>query len=208
MKKIVILGGGGHAKVVASILKKLIAFEIVGYADKEDRGSLLGIPYLGSDEALVELKERCGQCAAVLGVGYLGNSNLREQLVESFNTLFLMPAVVSPQAVINEDVVVGDGTVVMDGVIVNSGTRIGKYVIINTRASIDHDCEVGDFVHIAPGAIVCGGVKVGAHSLVGAGAIVVQYKTIGERCMIGAGAVVVKDCIEPGTYVGVPAKKL
>lgn len=205
---IIVIGGGGHAKVIVSILKKMEIFDIVGYTDKKDRGNLLGIPYLGDDSRLHDLKVQYGQCAAVIGVGYLGKDNLRERLMDNLRGLgFILPAIISPTAVINAEVVIGEGTVVMDGVVVNSGTRIGQCVIVNTRASVDHDCEIGDFAHIAPGVTLSGGVKVGARSLIGVGATVVQYATIGDDCIIGAGAVVAKDCIEPGTYVGVPAKK-
>ena len=208
MEKIVIIGGGGHAKVVASMIKKLGTFEILGYTDSETRGPLLGMAYLGKDEVLPRLKKDHPQLSAVLGIGYLGNVDLRERLVEKLRGLeFTMPAIISPHAVINEEVQIGEGTVVMDGVVINSGTHIGRYAIINTRASVDHDCVVGDFTHLAPGVTLSGGVKVGAYSLIGVGASVVQYKTIGDHCIIGAGAAVTKDCLGPGTYVGVPAKK-
>lgn len=207
--KIVVIGGGGHAKVVASIVKKLGTFEILGYTDNKDRGPLLSMPYLGTDEMLPRLKEQYSRLSAVLGIGYLGEGDVRERLVEKLRTIGVtIPAIISPQAIINEEVETREGTVVMDGVVVNSGTRIGKYVIINTCASIDHDCEIGDFTHIAPGVTLSGGVKIGARSLVGVGATVVQYKIVGDQCIIGAGAVVTTDCLESGVYVGVPTKKL
>lgn len=206
---IIVVGGGGHAKVIVSILKKINRFRILGYTDKEDRGYLLGIPYLGNDSKLPSLKAQYKQCAAVIGIGYLGEGDVREKLIDDLRGLgFSFPAIISPTAVVNEEVVIGEGTVIMDGVVINSGSRIGRYVIINTRASIDHDCEIGDFTHIAPGVTLSGGVKVGVRSIVGVGATAVQSTTIGDGCIIGAGAVVVKDCIETGTYVGVPAKKL
>lgn len=206
MEKIVIIGGGGHAKVVASIIKKLKNFDLLGYTDRENRGTLLGAPYLGADEALASIIKQHGKCSAALGIGYLGKGDLRERIVEKLRGLgFTTPAVISPNAVINEEIQIGEGTIVMDGVVINSGSRIGRYAIINTQASIDHDCEIGDFTHIAPGVTLSGGVKVGARSFVGAGATVAQYKTIGDRCIIGAGAVVVNDCLEPGIYLGVPA---
>lgn len=207
-KHIVIVGGGGHAKVVTSIVKKLGTFEILGYTDIQDRGPLLGIPYLGTDEVLVRRKELYPELCAVLGIGYLGEGDVCERLVEKLHIIGVtLPAIISPKAVINEEVEIGEGTVVMDGVVVNSGTRIGKYVIINTRASVDHDCEIADFTHIAPGATLSGGVRVGARTLVGVGSTVVQYKTLGDRCIIGAGAVVTTDCLESGVYVGIPARR-
>lgn len=207
-EKMVMVGGGGHAKVVASIVKKLGTFEILGYTDNENRGQLLNMPYLGTDEVLGHLKEQYLHLSAVLGIGYLGEGDARQRLVEKLRTIGItIPAIVSPQAIINEEVEIGEGTVVMDGVVVNSGTRIGNYVIVNTRASIDHDCEIGDFTHIAPGVTLSGGVKVGARTLVGVGATVVQYKTIGDQCLIGAGAVVTTDCSESGVYIGIPARR-
>lgn len=194
--------------MVASILKKLGTFEILGYTDNKDRGPLLGMPYLGNDEMLPGFKKQYSHLCAVLGIGYLGEGDMRQRLVENLRALGVtIPTIISPQAVINEEVKIGEGTVVMDGVVVNSGTRIGKYVIINTRASIDHDCEIGDFTHIAPGVTLSGGVKVGIHSFVGVGATVVQYKTVGDQCIIGAGAVVTTDCLESGVYVGIPARR-
>ena len=209
MEKIFIIGGGGHAKVVVSIIKKLGAFDIVGYTDNENRGTVLGVPYLGTDAVLQRLKQDHPHCAAVLGIGYFGRDDLRERLVGKLCRLeFSMPAVVASGAVVNEDVHIGEGTVVMDGVVINAGTRIGTYVIVNTCASVDHDCVLGDYAHIGPGVTLCGGVKVGARSLVGAGATVVQYKSIGAHCIVGAGSVVVNDCLQRGTYVGIPAKAI
>ncbi len=209
MKKIVIIGGGGHAKVIASILKKLNTFEVLGYTDTNDCGLLLGFQYLGADTILSSLRTRYSACSAVIGVGYLGKGNIREQIVERLGIFgFELPAIISPGALINEEVEVGDGTVIMDGAVINSGTRIGRYCIINTRASIDHDCTIGDLTHIAPGVVLSGGVNVGARTLIGVGASVVQYKNISESCIIGAGAVVVTDCLDNGTYLGVPAKKV
>ncbi len=206
---IVIIGGGGHAKVVASIIKKSGRFELLGYVDKQNRGPLLGVPYLGADDVLPQLRAEHSPCAAVIGIGYIGEGTLREHLIEKLLRFgFEMPAIISSHAVVNEEVKIEVGAVVMDGVVVNSGSQVGKYVILNTHSSIDHDCQIGDFVHIAPGATLSGGVTVGAHSLVGAGATVVQYKTVGDHCIIGAGAVVTKDCLEQGTYIGIPAKKL
>lgn len=208
-EKIVIIGGGGHAKVVASILKQLPAFEVLGYTDREDRGSLLGLPYLGEDGELLRIKAHTPHCAAVLGVGTLGDTALVERLYAQAQELgFFLPTIISPAAVVAEDVKIGQGTVIMSGVVINAGTRIGRGAIINTNSSLDHDCAIGDFTHIAPGVTLSGGVKVGSRCLVGTGASIIHYKTVGDQCIIGAGAVVVKDCLESGTYVGIPAKLL
>lgn len=207
MDSVVVIGGAGHAKVVISILKKLEKYDIAGYIDKVDRGSILGAQYLGDDDILNRLIEEDGVKNAVIGIGHLKDNALRHELSEKLSKMgFSFPPIVSPGSIVNEDVIIGAGTVVMDGVVINSGTRIGECCILNTSSSIDHDCQIGNFVHVCPGATLSGGVKIGNDSFIGTGATIIHYKTVGPDCLIGAGAVVVDDCLEETIYLGVPAR--
>ena len=207
-QKVIVIGGGGHAKVIISILKKIKRFNTIGYLDTADKGRILGVKYLGDDKRLGEIKNRYGRCAAVIGIGTVAISDKRHKIKEKLESLgYALPAVVSPDAVVNEDVEIGEGAVIHDGAVINSGSCIGVCAIINTGSSVDHDCWIGDFVHIAPGAVLCGGVRVGDNSLIGAGATVIPYKKICRDSLIGAGAVVINDCDAPGVYMGIPAKK-
>ena len=207
---IVLIGGGGHAKVVSALVGKIGQYRIVGYTALA-AGALPPnfAPYLGDDHALPDLVASGRITAAVLGIGIIdvdaGRAALRKQLIALGLAL---PPIVSPMAVINTDVVIGDGTVVMDGVVINPGTRIGDCSIINTNATVEHDCMIGDCSHIAPGTILCGGVSVGAQSIVGAGACVLPGVRIGARCIVGAGATVTRDLAEPGVYRGSPATRI
>jgi len=207
--KIVVVGGGGHAKVVISILKKLKTFDILGYTDLKDNGPILGAPFLGTDDILKDLKRQRVALSGIIGLGAVRVSDKRKQL---WNMLIRegldLPVVVSPAAVVNEDVSIGQGTVVLDGAVINSGSRIGRNCVINTNSTVEHDCEIGDHAHVASGATLGGGVKVGENSMVGAGATVIQYVSICPECMVGAGTVVIKDISEPGIYVENPARKL
>ncbi len=207
-KKIIIIGGGGHAKTIISLLLRLSEFKVLGYVDLENRGDILGVGYLGRDEGLKKIKKQNPDCCAALGIGYVSLSNQRETLKEKVSSWgFRFPAIIAPTAILNQNVKIGQGTIVYDGVIINVDTRVGDYTIINTGSSIDHDCRIGSFVHIAPGVTLSGGVKVGDYSILGVGSTVVQYKIIGKKCLIGAGAVVTQDCLRSGMYVGVPAIK-
>ncbi|MBN1274297.1 MAG: acetyltransferase [Candidatus Aminicenantes bacterium] len=211
MYEAVVIGGGGHARVVLCVLKKIGIYRIIGYTDNVDRGKLLGVEYLGDDHVLDVVKQKYPECAVVLGLGQLTMSDVEKRahirsLLERWK--FTMPPVKSPDAVINREVELGEGTVVLDGAVINSGTCIGKDAIINTNATVEHDCRLGDAVHVACGAVLSGGVRVGSRTLVGAGATVVHGVAIGEDCIIGAGAVVAENCLDPGTYVGVPARKI
>ena len=206
---IIVIGGGGHAKVLIGILKKSGAYELVGYTDVRDVGKLLGVPYLGTDSVLEQMSARIPDCCVAVGVGKVELNKNRLKIVDRVLGLgFRLPAVLSPHAVVNEDVKIGDGTVVFDGAVINPGARIGRASIINTNSTVEHDCVIGDNVHIAPGANLSGGVHVGTNCIIGTGASVVQYVSICDDCLIGAGAAVSRDIREPGTYVGNPVRKI
>jgi sugar O-acyltransferase (sialic acid O-acetyltransferase NeuD family) len=207
MKEIVVIGGGGHARVVISTLKKQGMYRILGYTDLADRGVLLGVGYLGDDGALEDLARRSSSCCAAIGVGSVAADRKREDLFCLIERLGLsLPVVLSPNAIVNEGVTLGRGTVILDGAVINPGCQVGCGVIINTNSTVEHDCAIEDFVHVAPGAVLSGGVRVGRRTLIGAGATVRQSVQICGDCTIGAGAAVVSDCVRPGVYAGVPAR--
>jgi sugar O-acyltransferase (sialic acid O-acetyltransferase NeuD family) len=209
MPRIVILGGGGHARVVASILKRMPGYNVIGYTAPDNVGVISGLAYLGTDDVLPTLVEKNPDCAAVLGIGTVGPNPKRELLFTRLEELgFSLITVVAPRALVGEGVPVGRGTVVVDGAIVNTGSSIGKGVILNTNCTVDHDCVIGDFVHVAPGATLSGGVSVGRNAMIGVGATVIQNVRIGEGILVGAGSTVIKNLDTPGTYFGSPARRI
>jgi sugar O-acyltransferase (sialic acid O-acetyltransferase NeuD family) len=209
MNEIIVAGGGGHAKVVIGILRKIPSFRLLGYTGLKDNGVILGAAYLGTDSSLDSLAKEHGNLQAALGLGQVGTGHQRRQLwTELVRRRLEFPPVVSPRAVLNEGVSVGEGCVVMDGAVVNSGATLGRGAIVNSNSTVEHDVAVGDWVHVAPGATVSGGTSVGNYSMVGAGATIIEGIKIAEGCLIGAGATVVADLPEPGVYAGCPARRI
>jgi len=205
--KIIIIGGGGHAKVLISILKKLKLFDILGYTDIEDKGNILGIKYLGTDAVLEKIIIEYPTCSAAIGVGKINLNNKRQSIKQKLLDLkFSLPTIISPTATINEDTSIGDGTVIFDHCVINSGTKIGKMAIINTGSIIEHDCLLNDDVFIGPNSTVCGGVIINKNSFIGAGSTIIPNIGISENCLIGAGSVIVNHLNKSGTYTGIPAK--
>lgn len=197
MRKLVIIGASGHGKVVADIARRNGYKEIVFLDDNDSIHECGGYPVIGkSTEA--------GTIDADVIIG-IGNANVRKRIQESIPDEKLI-TLIHPNAVIAQNVKIGIGTVVMAGAVINPGAKIGVGCIINTCASVDHDCVLEDFVHIAVGAHVAGTCTIGERTWIGAGATVSNNIDICADCMVGAGAVVVQTIIEPGTYVGVPAK--
>jgi UDP-perosamine 4-acetyltransferase len=208
-KKIIIIGGGGHARSVIAVMKRGPAWDVVGYTDAVSKGRILGVPWLGTDKALSRIRKVSACRAAVIGVGNAEISRCRRDISARLVALgFELPVVIAASAIVNEGARILAGTVVLEGAIINTGVRIGRCCIVNTGAVIDHDCRIADLVHVAPGTVLSGSVKVGAGTLLGTGCRVIQGVTIGRDCLIGAGAAVVGDIRAAGTYVGVPARRM
>ncbi len=205
----IIVGGGGHAKVLIEALRSGDA-EIKGVieVDPSMAGSaVLGVGVIGGDEALSGFAP--DDILLVNGVGSTGRPAARREVFERFRARgYTFATVVHPDAVLGCDVELGEGVQVMAGVIVQPATRIGANTIINTRASVDHDCRIGAHCHVAPGATLSGSVVLRDSVHVGAGAIVIQGLSIGRDSVVGAGAVVVSNVPEKVTVVGPPARTI
>lgn len=187
-----LIGGGGHAKVVIDAIKCDKKLEISGIVDPalKKGDTVLGIPVIGNDNILPGMLKK-GIKYAFIAVGSIGNCSVRKKIYDNLKKIgFQLPIVIHPKVVIAKDVELGEGTFVAAGVVINPGTKIGKNVIVNTRSSIDHDCSIGDFAHIAPGVTLSGGVIVKDETHIGTGASVIQCISIGKRNMIPAGCVV------------------
>ena len=209
MEEIVVVGGGGHAKVVLSILRKLNRFNVLGYTDLKDNGTLLKAHFIGSDTELPSFAATRAGLNAVIGVGQVGLGTLRHDLLARLRRIGLrFPEIVSPASTVNEEVEIGEGVVVMDGAIVNVGSKIGRGAIVNTNTTIEHDVTLEEWVHVAPGATISGGASIGSFSMIGAGATVIEGIHIAANTIVGAGATVIHDLSEPGVYIGCPARRI
>ena len=201
MKELVIIGAGGHGKVVADVAGRNGYSSIVFLDDNNALSTWGGYPVVGEIARFWEY-DRDFFVA-------IGNPEVRRRVQEALLSAGKsVPTLIHPAAVIGENVSVGAGTVIAAGAVVNPGAVIGDGCIINTASSVDHDCVVEDFVHVSVGAHVAGTVHIGQSTWIGAGAVVSNNLSVCGGCMIGAGAAVVKDITESGTYVGVPAERI
>lgn len=202
-ERAVVLGGGGHAKVVLDILGDADEIEVTGFTSAGgEPATLCGYRCLGTDAILDELLRSGVRCAFVA----VGENRRRDACLRSVKEKgFQLINAISRRAIVSKHASLGEGVALMPGAIVNAGARLEDGVILNTNASVDHDCLVGRCAHIGPGTSIAGCVRVGAGALLGAGSAVVPGAVIGDWATIGAGAVVTAD-IPPGVVaVGVPA---
>ena len=199
-RRLIIIGAGGHGKVVADTAMR-IGYTEISFVDDGVMGECMGLPIIGTTEILKDLND--GRTDFVIGVG---NNQIRKRIAESHPVNWV--TLIHPSAQIGSHVTIGTGTVVMAGVVINACAQIGEHCIINTSAVIEHDNILEDYVHISPRAVLGGTVHIGGLTHVGIGATVKNNTHICEGCTIGAGAVVVKDITESDVYVGIPAKKM
>ena len=194
--RLIIIGASGHGKVVTDIALLNGYEDIVFLDDDESIKECGGFPVIGKTiEAQVLEGDK---------VVAIGNATIRERMQTDMRTVTL----IHPNSVIGRNVEIGEGTVIMPGTVINAEAKIGKGCIINTNSSVDHDCFIGDYVHVAVGSHICGTVSIGHRTWIGAGTTVSNNINIVADVVIGAGAVVVKDIMEAGTYLGVPAKRV
>lgn len=205
-KPVILLGAGGHAKVLLDILLEQ-NIEVLGIAEKSGADlppDLYGVPVIGTDFDVQQYSP--DKVELVNGIGSIGSTALRQKVYEKFKRQdYCFTQVIHPGAIISRRAELGEGVQIMAGAVVNIGARVGENVIINTNASVDHDCVIGAHVHIAPGATLSGGATVGDGSHIGTGASVVQNVEIGANVIVGAGAVVVNNIEAGKTVCGVPA---
>ena len=191
---IVILGGGGHAKVLIDALL-LCGATINGVLDPRNaKGSvvLADVRVIGDDTQLDSYDPKA--ILVVNGLGSLPGQTKRHELYQQLaERNYRFANVIHPTAIISNFAKLAEGVQVMAGSVIQAGTEIGSNTIINTRASIDHDCVIGKNVHIAPGAVLSGDVVVEDGVHIGTGASVIQGIRIGAGAVIGAGATVSKD---------------
>lgn len=191
---VIVVGGGGHAKVVIESAFSA-GFEIEGIVDPAfDQGSKGpgGLKVLGGDEFLQDLSP--DTVTLINGIGSLPGKNARWETASRLRaTGFRFVEVIDPTAIYSSDLTTAEGVQIMTAAVLQPGVRLGRDSMVNTGAMLDHDCEVGDQVHIAPGVVMSGNVRVGNNCHIGVGAVVSHGLNIGKGAVVGAGATVVRD---------------
>ncbi|MBY0417853.1 MAG: acetyltransferase [Pararheinheimera sp.] len=207
MQGVILLGAGGHAKVVLEMLQ-LTQTKVLGvscpllWAQRVQQWR--GLAVLGDDDVLN--KYNPAQVKLANGVGMMPQSQARYALFRKARQAgFEFINLVHPSAVVSPSVQLGQGVQIMAGAVIQPDSKIADNVIINSRALVEHDCVIAAHSHIAPGAVICGQVTVAEQVFVGAGATVIQGIKMGAGAVVGAGTVVVKDMAAYTTVRGVSA---
>jgi len=201
--KVIIIGAGGHAKVVADAVR-MSGAKVLGFLD--DDASKHGQAFAKSTVLgdVASYRQYAHEASYIIAIG---SGEIRKRISERLDGVEWYTAI-HPSAVIAEDVVLGEGSFVGALSVISPDSKIGKHTILNTRSVVEHDCAVGDYTHVAPAATLCGDSSVGDLCWIGAGSTVINGLSVCDDVMVGACATVVRNIEESGTYVGTPARKL
>lgn len=206
MKKIILIGAGGHCKVIIDIIKSKNEYKIAGITDQRLNGHIFNIPIIGNDDVLKKIYNE-GVEYAFICIGALGNIKIRNKVYQKLKNIgFKFPVLIHKYAVVSPFSEINEGSCVMAGAIINSAAVIGENCIINSGSIIEHDCIIGNNTHISPGATIAGNVNIGDDTHIGIGSTIIQGINIGSNVTVGAGAVVISDIESNSLSVGVPAK--
>lgn len=195
MKKIVLIGGGGHCISVLDCIISNNEYDEIVIVDSnlQVNSKIMNCPVVGDDSKLSDLK-RIGFDYAFITVGSIKSTAIRRKLYKLALSLgFEFPIVCDHTASVSAYSSLGAGTFVGKNAVVNAKAEIGEHCIINTGSVIEHECSVGAFSHISVGSILCGNCSVGHDSFIGAGSTVIQGINIGSNVIIGAGSTVIRN---------------
>lgn len=205
-KSLIIIGSGGHARVVTRLAFLDGHFDVVGAVDRDRRSNgekVDSTVVVGTLDDLPAYRQKGIEAAAIS----FGDNNERSEMAARLLEMgYQLPSLIHPSANVETTAEIGDGTIVCAGAIIGTEVSIGTGCIINTGAIIDHESRIGSFSHVGPGCRLAGRVTVGDLTFVGIGTVVKEKIRIGERTIIGAGSVVVDDIPSDVVAKGIPAR--
>jgi sugar O-acyltransferase (sialic acid O-acetyltransferase NeuD family) len=200
-EKIIIIGGGSHARSILALLKKnKLSNHILGYTDIKK--SNLPLKYLGEDKKIFLLNKK--KIKLILGVGI--NLELRKKILNKFKK-FKFLSLVDDKSILFDNVDIGEGSIIFPNVSIGPNVIVGKFCVVHNSVVIEHDVNISENSYIGPGAVVCGNVKIGSNVLLGANSTMIQDTFIKNYCKLGAGSVLIKSFnYQKKLFVGSPAK--
>lgn len=194
MTRLVIIGAGGHGRVVASVANLNGYKEIIFLDDNLSLDSISG--------AVCDYRMYSDSDFFVA----IGNNAVREKISSKLISDGInIVSMIHPKAIVDETVVIGKGSIVMANAVINAGATIGEGCIINTSSVIEHDCVIGGYSHVSVSSVLAGTVSIGVRCFIGANATIINNISVCDDVTVGAGAVVVKNINNAGIYIGVPA---
>lgn len=209
-EKIILVGGGGHCKSCIEVVESTDKYLITHILDVPQKvgESILDYKINGTDDD-IDLYLEDKRNSFLLTIGQTKSAHLRKKLFQKIIAKDgNLPIIISSKALVSKRTQIGRGSIIMHAAVLNADVIVGENCIINNNVNLEHDAKIGNHTHIATNAVINGNCIIGNEVLIGSNSVVLHGVNITDFTIIGAGSVVVKDIVEPGVYVGNPAKKI
>ena len=210
MKNLIILGSGGHSKVVGETATENPNINEIAYLDdkfnkkKFFENTSLENKIIGKLDDIFTTSIRNKY---ELGFVAIGDNKLRKSLFEKLQDLgYVCPNLINSKAYVSPTAIIKSGVAIFANAVIQAEVKIGLGTIINTNAIIDHETLISEYTHICPGVNIAGQVKIGSNCFVGIGSSIIQNINIGNNVIIGAGSVVINDIPSNSKVYGVHAR--
>ena len=192
MKKLLLIGGGGHALSCIDVIESMNKYEVNGIIINNKNENLTKYKIIGCDNDLLSLRKSFE--FAFIGIGQIKDFKIREKYFLKLKKLnYILPVIISKLAYLSSESKILEGTIVMHQANINTSCHVGYNCIINSKSLIEHNVYIGDNCHISTGAIINGGSKIGPRTFIGSGSIIHENISIGKECIITAGSVIKND---------------
>jgi len=205
-KKNLIIGTGGHARVVIDTLEhcKLKISGLLDLSYKNANEKILSYPVLGDYSTLLTFSK--DEYNILIAIG----DNKKRAEVYNFVTGngYECPVLVHPSAIVSKKAKINSGVFINAGCIINAEAEIGENVIVNTGAIVEHEVKIGSHTHIGPSCKIAGRTVVGENVFLGIGSVIIDKIFIGDNVTVGAGSIIIKDIEENSVYAGIPGRKI
>jgi sugar O-acyltransferase (sialic acid O-acetyltransferase NeuD family) len=204
-EKIILLGGGGHARACIDVILSTNKYNIIGYLDiRKKLDEKYNIPYLGNDS---EINQYISESSFLITVGQIKSSTTREKLYNRLKQLNAnLPVIVSPYSYVSPYAKISEGTIIMHGAIIQFNSTIGVNCIINDKALVEHDVNIGNHCHISTAAVLNGDVTIMDNVFIGSGSVIKNGIRISSNVVVGSGSNVLNNLNNNSQVFGNPAK--
>lgn len=205
-RRLVVLGSGAAARMVGGMLRADDTVELVGFTDANPARhgqTLCGLPILGSDELLPDLR-RDGVSHAIVAAG---EPRLRQRLAAMLQDFgFELANAIHPNAFLAPEVELGSGVIVLPGAVLMDNPSISDNVFIGQAATIGHDAFVGRDCLVGGRSAIGADVFIGEATLIGWASIIGPRHRVGAGVVIASGANVMSDVPDHVVVAGNPAR--
>ena len=204
LKSNIILGSGGHSRVILENLyilkKKNIKIYDLNFSSKKNN---LILKNKVSDFKKISKKEISKNNDLFLAIG---DNDKRKKYFDKFKSKIKIPNLISKYSSISRYSKIGRANFLNHFCFIGPNSIIGNNNIINTKSLIEHDVKIGNHCHIGPSVKIGGASTIGDNVMCGIGSIIINKINICSNVTIGAGSVVTKNISNPGTYVTIGNK--